>query len=39
MKALTVLYVALLAGSFTGCAAWARIAWSRHAELRDGEEP
>ena len=32
MKALTVLYVAALAGSFTGCAAWARLAWLRHDE-------
>jgi hypothetical protein len=30
VKALTVLYVVFLAGSFTGCAAWARIAWMRH---------
>jgi hypothetical protein len=32
VKALTVLYVMALAGSFTGGAAWARIAWARHRE-------
>jgi len=32
MEALTVLYVMLLAGAFTGCASWARAAWLRHRE-------
>jgi hypothetical protein len=32
VKALTVLYVLFLAGSFTGCASWARLAWLRHKE-------
>lgn len=29
MKALTVLYVLFLAGAFTGCVTWARLAWLR----------
>ncbi len=30
MRALTVLYVLFLAGAFTGCAAWLRVAVLRH---------
>ncbi len=32
MKALTVLYVMLLAGAFTGCAGYLRALWLRHRE-------
>ena len=39
MKAVTVLYVLLLAGAFVGCGANLRAMWMRHHEPRHDDAP